>query len=169
MFSTISNLVFPDNTAMFLFMLAILTFAFNAISFFFVRSLPPHPESLIFMSHNHSDSQVLHRSKSQDSGGQPSVAQEAEGPTSRKPADVSLSRGDCDTVSEEACADTHEASSLLSKSSDSSPEEYGFRRTSKDQLEEVDIRGLDLLAKPYFWQLFFMFGLLTGIGLMNIK
>jgi hypothetical protein len=32
-----------------------------------------------------------------------------------------------------------------------------------------DIRGLALLSKPEFWQLFLIMALLSGIGLMTIK
>ena len=32
-----------------------------------------------------------------------------------------------------------------------------------------DIRGLALLRTRQFWQFFILFGLLSGIGLMNIK
>ncbi len=93
------------------------------------------------------------------------------GSASRKSIEAPSSPADYDGAVEEANVDTHETSSLLSKSSDSAPEEYGFDRTPSkdDQSDEVDIRGLALLREPEFWKLFFMFGLLTGIGLMNIK
>jgi hypothetical protein len=168
MFSTISNLAFPDDTAMFLLILAILSFALNAISFFFVRLLPPRKND-VHMKSGLSDSQVLHRSKSYDTQDLPQARGQPEIPTPRKSAEVSSSQGGYDGTSEEAGVDTRETSSLLSKSSDPGSEEYEFRRPFEDQSEEVDIRGLALLRKSKFWQLFFIFALLTGIGLMNIK
>ncbi len=118
------------------------------------------------MTNDLSSSQVLHRAKSHDGQDQSRGTAEPEGSTTRISAEVSQIGGDHDRASGEADVDTRETSSLLSKSSDSGPEEYGYRRSLK---EEVDIRGLALLTKPQFWQLFFMFALLTGIGLMNIK
>lgn len=154
---------------MFLLILAILSFALNAISFFFVRLLPPSPKNDVHMKSGHSDSQVLHRSKSHDTQDLPQARGEPEVPTLRKSAEVSSSQGGYDGTNEETGVDTRETSSLLSKSSDPGSEEYEFRRPFEDQSEEVDIRGLALLRKSEFWQLFFMFALLTGIGLMNIK
>lgn len=151
---------------MFLLMLAVLPFALNTISFFFVRLLPPS-KPLLHMPNSDSESQVLHMAKSHD--GQDQGRPESEGPTTHKSAEVSGGGEEHTGAVEEAEVDIHETSSLLSKSSDSGPEEYGFRKSSTVRSEEVDIRGLALLGKHQFWQLFFMFALLTGIGLMNIK
>lgn len=149
---------------MFLLMLAIVTFALNSVSFFFVRLLPPHSTTSAQMGDGQSDSQVLRSSKSHDGYSQHAIS-------GGKSTEASSSRDEYGGPAEDLNVETHETSSLLSKSSDSSPEEYGFgRRTAKDfQSEEADIRGLALLARSEFWQLFLVFGLLTGIGLMNIK
>ncbi|MCJ1474448.1 hypothetical protein MMC13_003106 [Lambiella insularis] len=76
------------------------------------------------------------------------------------------------TVSDVPNADTDETSSLMSKSSISIPgdiEEDTNRTDPAAHKTHVDIRGMALLPKLEFWQLFFMMGLLTGIGLMTIN
>lgn len=174
MFSTISTFAFPDDTSMFLLILAILTFALNSISFVFVRLLPPAYSTLHMRgSLAQLDSQVLQRAKSYD-GQRPNPAAE-EGAT-KEPATQDSSHepwsleGHAGTAAE-ANASMDESSSLLSKSSSSNTEEHGFRRglLRENHSGEVDFRGLALLAKTQFWQLFIMFGLFSGIGLMNIK
>lgn len=55
-----------------------------------------------------------------------------------------------------ALDDVEESCPLLSKS-------------SAENSEDRDIWGSGLLSHPQFWQLFFMLGLLSGIGLMTIK
>lgn len=67
-----------------------------------------------------------------------------------------------------------ETSSLLSKSSGSGPGDIPYQEpTAKNKTDHdshhVDIRGLALLSKMKFYQLWSMMGLLTGVGLMTIK
>jgi hypothetical protein len=67
-----------------------------------------------------------------------------------------------------------ETSSLISSSSSSSPgdvtyEEEEVVNANNDNSRHLDIRGLSLLPKAEFWQLFTLMGLLTGVGLMTIK
>jgi hypothetical protein len=155
-------------------MLAIVTFTLNSVAFFFVRLLPPsHSKYPLRSEHGHSDAQILRRAKPHDdrrlepiAGVEPAGALQG-----RKSVESSSNLGIYDGTLETLTADSHETSSLLSKSSESGTEEYGLvRETSTDQrTEDVDIRGLALLAKTEFWQLFLIFGLLSGIGLMNIK
>jgi hypothetical protein len=168
LFSTVSSFAFSDDTSLFLLMLAIVTFALNATSFFVVRLLPPQP-TLPLYSPSNPDSQILHRAKSHDGQSQQFFGEPAKPKTPRTCVETFSSQGDHNSSTEEG--DTRETSSLLSKSSDSCQEEYGFRGSvpKNDQPGEVDIRGLALLAEPQFWQLFFIFGLLSGVGLMNIK
>jgi len=69
--------------------------------------------------------------------------------------------------------DTDETSSLMSKSTVSLHDEVEdsgaeVGKAAHDQ-HRLDIRGLALLPRPEFWQLFTLLGLLTGIGLMTIK
>lgn len=69
-------------------------------------------------------------------------------------------------------AGIEETSSLLSKSSGSGhgdvPLQDG-RPTADHHSQHVDVRGLGLLSKMKFYQLWLLLGLLTGIGLMTIK
>ena len=69
--------------------------------------------------------------------------------------------------------DTDETSSLMSKSTVSLHDavEHGGAEVDKaaHNTHRLDIRGLALLTRPEFWQLFTLLGLLTGIGLMTIK
>ena len=69
---------------------------------------------------------------------------------------------------------SEETSSLLSRSSASGPGDIPYRdgsaglEANRDS-HRADIRGLALLSKMKFYQLWLMMGLLTGIGLMTIK
>ena len=67
---------------------------------------------------------------------------------------------------------TEETSSLLSKSSGPGDVPYqngnAGPETNRDS-HHADIRGLALLSRMKFYQLWLMMGLLTGIGLMTIK
>ena len=77
------------------------------------------------------------------------------------------------SVSDIPNTEADETSSLMSKSSVSGAgdvEENGERcdSTAHDP-HHLDIRGLALLPKIEFWELFILLGLLTGIGLMTIK
>lgn len=67
-----------------------------------------------------------------------------------------------------------ETSSLLSKSSGSTPGDIPYQDAKAKAADDhdshhVDIRGLALLSKMEFYQLWLLLGLLTGIGLMTIK
>lgn len=71
-------------------------------------------------------------------------------------------------------ADTDETSSLVSKTT--TPRESEDRSHEAEMPAEMgnsshypDVRGLALLSKLEFWQLFLIMGLLSGIGLMTIK
>ena len=69
--------------------------------------------------------------------------------------------------------DADESSSLMSKPSSSASgenlEDLAKNDASSNDPHRLDIRGLALLPRVEFWQLFLLLGLLTGIGLMSIK
>ncbi len=70
--------------------------------------------------------------------------------------------------------DNDETSSLMSSSSTANLREVGSQGNGAEDVtvpnsHRLDIRGMALLRKVEFWQLFAMLGLLTGIGLMTIK
>lgn len=185
-FVTISSFAFPDNTTDFLLMLAIGTFAMCFVSFFFLRVVPHPPAySAIPTTNDGRDSSPLKRTKSEDRkhstgclpqepGTQEPVCHEESAPFHEDPIKASA------MFDREALAsnkDTDETSSLISKSSSSSPGDIPFgdddaKSTSghtNHKSHYLDIRGVALLSKVEFWQLFSLLGLLTGIGLMTIK
>lgn len=70
--------------------------------------------------------------------------------------------------------DLDETSSLISRDSASVPrdvpsQERDAQHMSGHDSRHVDVRGLVLLRKVEFYQLFLMLGLFTGMGLMTIK
>jgi hypothetical protein len=78
--------------------------------------------------------------------------------------------------------DADENSSLVSKNTipsrvsedgDNRQEDQSYHQDDVEVEENgshyPDIRGMALLSKPEFWQLFLMMALLSGIGLMTIK
>jgi hypothetical protein len=79
-----------------------------------------------------------------------------------------------DEASDAPFPDTEELSSLISSPSSSSPGdiacgEEGVAKLNDDHSHHLDIRGISLLPRAKFWQLFILLGLLTGVGLMTIK
>ena len=185
-FVTISTFAFPDNTTDFLLMLAIGTFAMCFVSFFFLRVVPPSlAYSAIPTTDSRRDSSPLVRTKSEDRkynvghvpeepGTQTSAIHHDSAPLHK---DATKNRASSDREVLANNEDIDETSSLISKSSSSGPGDipYGHDdgkstsgHTNHDR-HRPDIRGLALLYKVEFWQLFSMLGLLTGIGLMTIK
>lgn len=167
-------------------MLAIGTFVMCFVSFFFLRVVPHPPAySAVPTTGDGRDSSPLKRTKSEDQkhsrgrlpqepGTQEPVVHHESTPFHEDPIKDSA------TFDEEALAsnkDTDETSSLISKSSSSSPGDIPFgddaaKSTSghtNHNPHRLDIRGVTLLSKVEFWQLFSLLGLLTGIGLMTIK
>jgi len=68
-FSLVGSISFPGNPGKFLALLAFGTFAMTLTGFFFLRVLPPTPTTYLAVSNEDdlADSQVLHRTSSQDS------------------------------------------------------------------------------------------------------
>ena len=167
-------------------MLAIGTFAMCFLSFFFLRVIPHPPAYSAIPTNDHErNSSPLKRTKSEDrkySAGR--VPQE---PGTQEPVIHPEPTSLHDNTTKDSAIfdhgalasnqDTDETSSLISKSSSSSPGDIPFgdddaKSTSghtNQNPHRVDIRGIALLYKVQFWQLFLLLGLLTGIGLMTIK
>ncbi|KZF23431.1 MFS transporter [Xylona heveae TC161] len=142
-FSTISSLIFSDNTSGFLLLLSIGTFGLTLVSVFFLRIVPQTGAYTRIPAHErrNSDPHRAHRRKSE----QGHYQNNAEEPD--------------------------EISSLLSTSPDPEQSATDLPRAKIDEghNHHLDIRGLVLLSKPDFWQLFSLLGLLTGVGLMTIN
>jgi len=158
-FSMFAQVISPGDTGHFLALLAYGTSGLVFFCFFFLRVLPHPAYSALPANQGRStpDSNQLHRTKSEESkhrAGRPIIEPD---------------------VGEEAqegvvSSETDETSSLMSKSSSSAPGDVTAENiVDKDHSHRVDIRGLKMLPKAEFWQLFALMGILTGIGLMTIN
>ena len=176
-FSAISSLAFPDNTSDLLLLLSIATFLMTFIGTFFLRVIPTTASYATIPKEERSGSDsstLLKRTRSTDS-------KYSAGRVSHEPGTQpeTISYGD-DTPKdptvfsepEGSNGGTEETSSLLSKSSGPGDVPYqngnAGPETNRDS-HHADIRGLALLSRMKFYQLWLMMGLLTGIGLMTIK
>ena len=77
-------------------------------------------------------------------------------------------------VDQSSDGEPDERSSLMSKSSSSTPgdlaqKDQGHESATHHDSHHVDIRGFRLLRQVEFYQLWLLLGLLTGVGLMTIK
>ena len=156
------------------------------VSFFFLRVIPhPLTYSAIPTDDHERNSSPLIRTKSEDrkySAGRVSQEPGTQAPITH-PESTPLhddATKDSTLFDHGALAsnqDIDETSSLISKSSSSGPGDIPFRDDdakstsghTNQNPHRVDIRGIALLSKVEFWQLFLLLGLLTGIGLMTIK
>lgn len=153
------------------------------ISMFFLRVIPHISSYSKVPNHerrDRSDSNQLYRTKSGESRcsgeylseerGRPSaVANTPEADTQHN--EIRKARAVPHESPKVSGTDTDETCSLISKSSaeDLGDSSHGAESVTAPDSHHLDIRGLALLPKVEFWQLFAMLGLLTGIGLMTIK
>ena len=183
-FATISQFAFADDTTDFLLLLAIGTFTMAFVGFFFLRVVH-HPSAYSAVpthgGRGRNDMNPLQRTKSGDS--RLSVKRLSQEPgrqsaTTQDPAllhdDISTRSPSHNEASEVSNTDTDETSSLMSSSStlgsrDTPCEEDVSKPDAGHDSHHLDIRGLALLSKLEFWDLFLMLGLMCGIGLMTIK
>lgn len=150
-FSMFAQFILPGSTGDFLMLLASGTFGLVFVGFFFLRVLP-HPHYTAVPSTSGAPHR-LHRTKSEEAkfrAEQALLEPGAEAP-------------------ESSTSETDEASSLMSKSTSSSPGDAPEENSVKDHAHRVDIRGIRMLPLIEFWQLFALMGILTGIGLMTIN
>ena len=180
LFSTIGAFGLRDDTSKLLLLLASGTVLFPVVAFPFLNV---HPQPLYDRLSSRgppdrSDSQPLRRTSSTDSRRR----RFSDDPAAQSTASSSFlndSEEDLKGQSEinnpdMSSGETHEASSLISKPSASDSEERSPQKSidlpdTDLDVPHLDIRGFALLPHAEFWQLFFMMGLLTGIGLMTIK
>ncbi|BAE59788.1 unnamed protein product [Aspergillus oryzae RIB40] len=181
--SNVSSFIFKDDTGRFLLLLALGTFFFNFVSIPLLRLMPP-AKAYTALSRDRSpgvESTRLHRTKSSDlryvpeesdeAGMQSSTAFESHSPMHVR----SQSGASINSHSANHNPDLDETSSLVSKSTPRQSREDDHEEED-DALLDVgvgsphpDIRGLAMLPKVEFWQLFLTMALLSGIGLMTIK
>ncbi|OOO14949.1 Nodulin-like [Aspergillus oryzae] len=181
--SNVSSFIFKDDTGRFLLLLALGTFFFNFVSIPLLRLMPP-AKAYTALSRDRSpgvESTRLHRTKSSDlryvpeesdeAGMQSSTAFESHSPMHVR----SQSGASINSHSANHNPDLDETSSLVSKSTPRQSREDDHEEED-DALLDVgvgsphsDIRGLAMLPKVEFWQLFLTMALLSGIGLMTIN
>ena len=174
-FTLLSQTAFPDDTTGLLLLFTIVTVSMVVGGGLFLRAIPPNQGYSAVPNHtelNNSTSSTFgepakptdDRSHSREPGTQ----------SERSSLDDVLSK-DAVPPKENDVADlgSAETSSLLSRSSASDPEHISHRSTNlndaEDDSRKLDVRGLPLLTKIKFWQIWISMGLLTGIGLMTIK
>ncbi|KAH3131381.1 hypothetical protein KXV82_009358 [Aspergillus fumigatus] len=147
--STVSAVIFKDDTGKFLLLLALGTFLLNLVAIPFLRVLPPRGpyQPLSHMGDTIVESRPLRTTRSTEL-----------------------------RSSYQEDLDSDETSSLVSKPTSRLSRDAldGFR--ADEDLPHVtlnsphpDVRGLAMLPKVEFWQLFLTMALLSGIGLMTIN
>jgi hypothetical protein len=167
-----AQFILPGSTGDFLMLLASGTFGLVFVGFFFLRVLPhPHYSTVPTTS---GAPQRLHRTKSEEAKYRAEQALLEPGRSAFVIAHPEeggiLNQSDVGAEAPEgSTSETDETSSLVSKSTSSSPGDILEENNVKDHAHRVDIRGIKMLSLIEFWQLFALMGILTGIGLMTIK
>jgi Major Facilitator Superfamily len=187
-FSVFGSLFFPGGPSTFLMILACGTFGLTFVGFFFMRVLP-HPAYHALPStdvpRNLSESQQLRRTSSEEAKrlGQRPVVEPGTSPTTATllaEQEAAMTPDLVPTAPASAEVDTppvvvidepevDETSSLVSNSSSLPGDVLVQSSVDMDRSHRIDIRGVQLLRKVEFWELFSIMGILTGIGLMTIK
>ncbi|KAL4803498.1 major facilitator superfamily domain-containing protein [Aspergillus unguis] len=187
--STTSAILFNSDTGKFLLLLALGTSVLNFCSFPFMRLLAPIVPTptgpYIRVSRPHSpESRPLRRPKStefqSEFGDSDGAGMQTSTTIFSQSAVHSRSHSTASQAQPNANApDFDELSSLVSKSSPRTSRDTFHERDAvedDDGLSDVtpdshqpDIRGLAMLRKIEFWQLFLTMALLSGIGLMTIN
>ncbi|KAG4422507.1 hypothetical protein IFR04_004408 [Cadophora malorum] len=174
-FSMFAQFIMPGSTGDFLMLLACGTFGIVTVGFFFLRVLPhPHYTAVpTTSSRARADSNRLHRTKSEEAKHRARQAHQEPGRPSRSIATPeetdALNQYDAGEEVAEGVNTETETSSLMSKSTSSSPGDDLEETNIKDHAHRTDIRGLKMLPMIEFWQLFMLMGILTGVGLMTIN
>ncbi|CAG7926744.1 unnamed protein product [Penicillium olsonii] len=169
--SNISTLIFKDDTGRFLLLLALGTSILSFCSIPFLRILASEPYSSI----PHSAAEPGRLSNPTDLHSVPEDSEDTglHGSTAFQHGQHPAHARSHSNASNPRSYGDDERSSLVSRSDRPRP---SFDTLDDDFLEEVaveshhlDIRGLAMLRKVEFWQLFLTMALLSGIGLMTIN
>lgn len=175
--STVSTLIFKDDTGRFLLLLALGTSILSLVSIPLLKILPPSDSYFPLSQPSRPvESTRLHRTRSNagdadEVGTHSTTAFESQPPVhARSLSSVS------NTHPQAPNPDNDENSSLVSSKHAHRPSHGSIDNEDDDALSDVDIdshspdiRGLAMLPKVEFWQLFLTMALLSGIGLMTIK
>ncbi|GFF35935.1 uncharacterized membrane protein YMR155W [Aspergillus udagawae] len=183
--STVSAIIFKDDTGKFLLLLALGTFLLNLVAIPFLRILPPHgqyqplshPRDAIVETRplrttRSTEVRSSYQEDYDEAGTQSSSVFESQPHAhARSPSHASNSHHH-----HANSLDSDETSSLVSKpNSRLSRDALGGFRADEDlphvtlDSPHPDVRGLAMLPKVEFWQLFLTMALLSGIGLMTIN
>lgn len=180
-----AGIFFHGDTGSLLLLLALGTCLMVFVSGFFLRVLPPSQKYTSIPDRETEDRQQFTYEEPQEIGRQdtnsiPSPAQSS----STQPLLHAMREPAFPAPGNEAVHDledsrvTGEAAPLVGtlKTSPYTDEEtrrqiqtYHDNDNNENSSHYSDIRGLALIRRPEFWQLFLMMGLLSGIGLMTIK
>jgi hypothetical protein len=175
-FSTISSLAFKDDTAQFLLLLSVGGFLMIMVSSAFVRLMPIAPTYTVLRrrSVDRVEAYPSHRSRSSDH--RMPAAQPLMHTSAFESTRTTHSRSHSTTSNHALEANADETSSLMSRPDSPRPSTDSFvaglvneEVVQSNESIYADVRGVALLRKPEFWQLFLTMGLLSGIGLMTIK
>lgn len=169
--SNISTFVFKGDTGRFLLLLAVGTSVLTFVSIPFLQILPPDSYSSV-PRHGHEDPSESRRLRRASASSLPENSDDMHNSTAFDHEQSAHARGQSVSSHRGYNGNHDETSSLVSKD-DVRP---SFDTLDDDFLDEVameshhtDIRGLAMLRKIEFWQLFLSMGLLSGIGLMTIN
>lgn len=156
-------MAFPDNTSQLLIFLSAGTFSLCVASLYFVRFIIPNAtEYTAVPTSERRESNPLKRN----------ISEERQHRAGRPPEESGTPRTSFQDTTD--LKDPDETSSLISRESGSIPGDLPDQvNTTKSanhpQSPHPDVRGLILLRKVEYYQLFSMLGLFTGLGLMTIK
>ncbi|TQS34565.1 hypothetical protein Golomagni_05044 [Golovinomyces magnicellulatus] len=163
-FSFFGRLYVGEDTSGFLLLLAIGTTGLVFFGFFFVRVIDQ--SKVRVCARKHPDIDQIHVSGSNDSEQDRTYLNEGERSESSNGVGYSLSCGVEDVEASDAV--TAESTPLMLNDLPATPENTN-EVSSKDHFEPVPTRGLQLIFRVEFWQLFTLMGILAGIALMTIK
>lgn len=165
-FTAISFIAFPENTSNYLILSSAGTIGLCYCSVFFLRVVSHSSPYSALPTGERRESNPLNRSKSRDS---PHNAGRHSGESGMVSGSSSHQHG-----AKADPKDSDETSSLISKSSSSSPGDVPSPRKNTEadsdrDSHHLDIRTIGMLRHVEFYQIWLLLGLLTGIGLMTIK
>ncbi|KAJ0413342.1 major facilitator superfamily domain-containing protein [Aspergillus carlsbadensis] len=181
--STTSTVLFHGDVGRFLLLLAVGTSLLNLLSVPFMRLMAPSGPYYPVSRPRSVESRQLRRPKSTDLRSEYGDSDEAGMPSSTTIFSHSAVHSRNHSTASQShppgeVPDFDELSSLVSKTPSRTSREFFHERSASedDSLSDVDpdshqpdIRGLAMLRKIEFWQLFMTMALLSGIGLMTIN
>ncbi|KAL2794722.1 major facilitator superfamily domain-containing protein [Aspergillus keveii] len=181
--STTSTILFHGDVGRFLLLLAVGTSLLNFLSVPFMRLMAPNGPYYPVSRSRSVESRQLRRPKSSDLRSDYGDSDEAGMPSSTTIFSHSAVHSRNQSTASQShppgeVPDFDELSSLVSKTPSRTSREFFHERSASedDSLSDVDpdshqpdIRGLAMLRKIEFWQLFMTMALLSGIGLMTIN